>query len=334
MINFKNFLLMVLSLIAIYLIGTLGYIYIEHYSLMDAIYMTAITISTVGFSELRPLSPYGKIFTIFLIFIGISFVLYSLSVIVKFILEGELNKYLKGVKVKNKINNLSNHIIICGAGRTGYRIIEQYVKTNEDFVVIESDIEKIKVLESTFGNNILILNEDATKDETLIEAGISRAKALVAVLSSDAENLFLSLSAKSLNNKISVITRALDLHSEAKLKKAGADYVISPLSIAADKIVKITAQDNINKFIDYITESGVDDLKIEFIDIPENSKLANKTLLDAKIPQKTSLIVVGIEENGKIKLNPTSTSVINPNSKLLVFGKQEQIKKLQNLIRG
>lgn len=331
MLNIKQFILILFSLIFIYIVGIGGYMIIEDFTLVEASYMTAITISTVGFGEVRSLSVGGQIFTIFLIFLGISFVLYSISIIVKFLLEGELNKYIRGVNMKSKISKLENHIIVCGGGRTGSKIIEQFVDSREKFVLLESNEDTVHSLQNEYSDKLLVLTDDATKDETLMEAGIDRAKAVVAVLSTDAQNLFLSLSAKSLNKKVSVITRAVDTSSEKKLKKAGADYIISPLNIAADRIVKIASQSNVSKFIDFLTKSGVEDFKIEQVPVHSHSNLVNKTLREAEIPKKTGLIVIGIDKDGKVDMNPKSTAKITENCKLLVLGKDEQIDLLRDL---
>lgn len=330
--HIKKIIYVVLILIFIYMVGTIGYMVLEEFSFLDSIYMTAITISTVGFKEVAPLSPAGQVFTIFLIFTGLTFAVYCYTHITKFFVEGELNKVLRGAKMKKMISKLEDHIIICGGGSTAYKIIDQLLENDERFVIIEYNEEKIEFLKSDYAKvNLLTLHGDATRDELLIEAGIEKAKAIISILPDDALNLFVSLSSKSLNHDISVITRAIEVGSEKKLEKAGADYIISPTSIAAARMANIASKSNVMDFINFLNKNDIKDLNVELVEIPEHSPIINKTLLEADIRKKTNLNIIGIEEDGKLKLNPGPSTIIKPNCKLLVFGNDDQINNLINI---
>ncbi len=316
-------------LLFIFLGGISGYMYIEGYDLIDAFYMTSITLSTVGFGEVQPLTPDGKLFTTILIFSGITVVVYTLGNITKFFIEGELRTYLRGKKMEKKIANLDEHYIICGAGRTGTKIINDFFKKGLSFVVLEKDEQNIKKLKDIYRDKLLYVVGDATKDEVLLQANIKKAKVLISVLSTDADNLFLTLSTKDLNEKIQIITRAVDASSEKKLRRGGADFIISPFEIAADRIIATATQTNLISFVDVFSKkSKIEGLTFELIEIKQGSQLEDMTLMEAKIPTKTNLIVIGHEVDGVMKINPMSHELLKKNEKLLVLGTKEQIKKL------
>ena len=325
----KKVIIPSLILFFIFLGGILGYIYIEGYDLIDALYMTSLTLSTVGFGEVHPLSPEGKMFTSILIFSGITVVVYTLGNITKFFIEGDLRLYLRGKKMEKKIACLNDHYIICGAGRTGTKIINDFFKKGLTFVVLEKNEKRIKQLKDVYRDKLLYVVGDATKDEVLLQANIKSAKVLISVLSTDAENLFLTLSTKDLNENIQVITRAVDGSSEKKLRRGGADFIISPFEIAADRIIATATQTNLISFVDVFSKkSRIEGLTFELIEIHEGSQLENMTLMEARIPTKTNLIVIGHEVDGVMKINPMSQELLMKNEKLLVLGTKEQIKKL------
>lgn len=323
---------LILSIIGVFLIGIVGFMIIEKASFFDSLYMTVITISSVGYSDILNLTPLGRVFNMFLILAGISVVIYSLSSITTYLIEGELREFIKGAKLKKMIKNLTDHNIICGSGSTAYKIIENFIISKEKFIVIDNDKEKLEFFKREFGDELLLIESNPNRDEILLEAGIKKAKTLISVLPTDAENLFVSLSAKSLNNSCVIVTRAMDYNNESKFHKAGADYIISPNKIAANRISNIISKKNIFDYLDLISKNDIDDFGIEFITVPENSILINKELREAKIPQLTGLNVIGIEKNGKIQMNPLSDTVIELNSKLLVFGNSYQLIKLEELI--
>jgi len=331
--NIKKIIHFFTILVIIYVIGILGYVIIEKYNFLDALYMTMITISTVGFREVAPLSQAGKIFTIVLIMLGVTLVVYGLGSITSFIIEGEMRKFIRGMIMDKTIKKLKGHYIICGAGRTGSKIIEEMKHLKRPFVVIESDENRIKeILEEYI--DILIIKGDATRDEILIEAGIDHASFLVGVLSSDADNLFLTLTGKYLNNNIKIVTRAIESNSEKKLRKAGADYIISALDIAANRIVSIVTNPEVVSFFDVVRETGIEGLKFELVEISEKSPLQKLSLKDAQLPQKTNLIIIGIRKHSEMHINPMYDTILESGNKLLVLGNERQIEKLRELALG
>lgn len=320
--------------ILIYFIGIIGYHLIEKYNFIDSFYMTAITISTVGFSEVAVLSPLGKVFTVILIFFGITVALYGLSSITAFLVEGELQNYLKGVKMTKDIEKLKNHYIICGAGKTGIKIIQEFLKLKEKFVIIENNEENIEGFKLITNEKLLVIKGDSTKEEVLEKAGIKTAKGLIGTLPSDAENVFLTLTARDLNKNIKIVTRAIETHSEKKMKKSGADYIISPLDIAAQRIVSTAVNAGLVDFLDVITNTGSDGLRLELVEILEKSDFNNIMLKDARIPQKTNLIVIGIKSGGNTMINPMSVTILQAGDQLLVLGTEIQIEKIKDLASG
>jgi len=319
-------------LLGIGIIGTLGYIYIENYSLTDALYMTAITLSTVGFGEVSPLSPAGRLFTSGLIFSGISVVIYAATSLTTFFVEGEMRTYLRSMKMNKKIGKLRDHYIIAGNGRTGKKLIEEFVKKGYSFVVIEKSTKNIEGMVARYGDKILYVLGDATDDETLKKSGIERAGVLLSVLSTDADNLFVTLSAKDLNNNIRVITRAIETSSEGKLRRAGADKIISPLEIAANRMFATATQSEIVSFLDVVSQNhSLEGLNFAAVSLKRGSEIVGINLMEAQIPQRTNLIVIGIEKKGELELNPRSHTTLNMGDKLLVLGNSEQIAALKKI---
>jgi voltage-gated potassium channel len=321
-----------LILILIFLFGILGYVLIEGYNMVDAFYMTTITLSTVGFGEVQSLTLQGKVFTSILIFSGITVVVYILGNITRFIVEGELKEYLRWKRMNKKITDLKEHYIICGAGRTGTKIINDFIKKELDFVIVEKDENIIKKLKDSHWDKLLYVVGDATNDDVLLQANVKNAKVLISVLPTDADNLFLTLTTKDLNDKTQIITRAVDAASEKKLKRGGADFIISPFEIAADRIIATATQTNLVSFVDVFSKkSKIEGLTFELVEIQKGAPIENLTLREAQIPAKTNLIVIGHEVDGIMKINPMSHEKLKSNEKLLVLGRKEQIKKLEKL---
>lgn len=320
------------TLVGISAIGTIGYVYIEDYSLSDALYMTAITLSTVGFGEVKELSDIGRLFTIGLIISGISIVIYTITKLTTFLVEGEMRSYFRSVSMNKKIDKLTGHYIIAGNGRTGKKLVEQFIKTGDPFVVIEKSAESIEGLIARHGDDILYVIGDATDDEVLKKSGVERAKVLMSVLSTDADNLFVTLSAKEFNSKVRVITRAIGSGSEGKLRRAGADKIILPLEIAANRMFATATNSEVVSFLDVMSRhEKLEDLNFAAVEVKEASGIEGSNLREAHIPQRTNLIVIGIESKGVLELNPRSHTVLNRGDKLIVLGNSEQIENLKNL---
>ncbi len=328
-VEIKKIVIPSIVLVLIFFSGVIGYVVIEGYNFIDAFYMTSITLSTVGFSEVKELSANGKVFTTILIFSGITVVVYTLGNLTKSFVEGELRSYLRWKRMDKEIKKLSDHYIVCGAGRTGTKIISEFVKKGLDFVVIEKNEHAIKQLKETHSSKLLYIIGDATNEEVLLKSNIKHAKALISVLSTDADNLFLTLTTKDLTEDIQIITRAVNASSEKKLKRAGADFIISPFEIAADRIVATATQTNLISFVDVFSKkSKIEGLTFKLVEIKGGSQLQDVTLMKAKIPTKTNLIVIGLEVDGTMKINPMSHELLREGDKLLVLGTKEQIQKL------
>jgi len=318
-------------LFAVITLGTLGYVFLSGYRIIDALYMTIITISTVGFKEVVPLDTISKIFTIFLILMSISVYGYVISVLTEYISNNKLFEELKNKKVQSKINKLSNHTIVCGYGRNGKQATERLKKYDRLCVVIENDTELIDQI--MLDNQLLWVKGDATNDETLIKAGINKAASLITTLPSDANNLYVVLSARQLNTNCKIISRASNDSSYSKLKIAGADNVIMPDKLGGEHMASLVVTPDIIEFIDRLSIEGESSNNIEELiieNLPEEFK--NKSILDLNLRRKTGCNVIGFKTpNKEYIINPDANTKLIPNSKLIVIGKPEQIEKLHQL---
>ncbi|MEW6418518.1 MAG: potassium channel protein [Nitrospirota bacterium] len=326
----RRLILSAVLIVFIISFGTTGYMVIEGWSFLDSIYMTVITLTTVGYKEIKDLSSTGRLFTITLIISGVGTVLYVLRTGAQFILEGELQQLFGRRRLEKKISGLKGHYIICGYGRMGKIISKELKKENLNFVVIE---KKPEILEEK--EDVIFLEGDATKDEILKEAGIGRAKCLISVLPTDAENLFVVLSARGLNPSIFIVARAGEEGSEKKLLRAGADRVVSPYYIGGLRIAHTVLRPAVVDFIEFATTSGNIDLQIEEVPIHGNSRLAGLTLDQCGIGRDLGVIIVAIKQpSGEMKFNPTFSSTINAGDTLIAVGEISKLKMLENMAMG
>lgn len=330
----RQFLVPIAALAIILITGTLGYIFIEGYSLLNALYMLVITFATIGYGEPQPLSPEGRLFTILLIISGFSVGVYAIGKLSSFFLEGELAKLLKIKRMNTSLENLKNHYIVCGYGKTGKRVTEELLRKERKVVLIENNPERNEKIKELYDKNLSHIIGDATHDEVLIHAGIERAKILIAVLPNDAENLFVTLSAKDLNKNIKVIARVEDANSGTKFKKAGTDFIISQIDIASDRIVSLaTSTTDLFSFVE-LTDSRDElrDYKFRLVEIRQGSDLIGRTYREANIPQRTNLIVIGCYSiDSDLQVNPKADDTIALGDRLLVFGKDEEITALKKI---
>ena len=320
-----------LLLLSILIVGSLGYMAIENYAFIDALYMTVITISTVGFKEANPLDFQGKIFTIILIFISIGIYGYILSVITDYISNTNLIEELKTKKVLKKINKLKDHTIVCGYGRNGKQALAKLGYYNKRCVIIENDPDLFKEIEME--NNILCVKGDATDDEVLIKAGIKKAANLIATLPSDANNLYIVLSARQLNNNCKIVSRASNDSSYSKLKIAGADNVIMPDKLGGSHMASLVVTPDIMEFIDRLSIEGKSSTNLEEILIENLPKeYQSKSLIDLDLRKKTGCNVVAfITPEKEYIINPEVNTMLVPHSKIIVLGKPEEIEKLNQV---
>ncbi|MEY8868286.1 MULTISPECIES: potassium channel family protein [Meridianimaribacter] len=320
----------VLMLLLVILIGVFGFKMLSGYTWIDAIYMTVITVTTVGFGEVQPLDTQSKIFTVFLILASIVIVGYAISIITEYILSKSNYEELKQKKMQKKIDSLKNHIIICGYGRNGSQAAKKLIAYEKDFVVIEKDKEIIDKFQSEL---VSFIQGNANEDEILLQAGIDRASTLISALPNDADNLFVVLSARQINKDLTIISRASQQTSYNKLKLAGANNVILPDMIGGDHMASLVVVPDLIEFIDNLSIVGKANINIEEIAV---EKLYNpstiKTLRDLDLRKKTGCNVIGFKDGqGDYIVNPEADIELVPKSKIIVLGRPEQIKKLNSL---
>ncbi|BAU24069.1 potassium transporter TrkA [Caldimicrobium thiodismutans] len=309
--------------------GTLGYIIIEGANPFDALYMTVITITTIGYEEYVPLSTAGRIFTIFLALGGVGFFFYILAVFSEIVVKNTVEN-LWGKKMEKQIAKLKDHCILCGFGRIG-RYIYEFIHQEIPMVVIEKNSEILKELKE---KGILHLEGDATSEEILIKAGIERAKYLVAVLGEDAENVYIVLTARNLNPQLYIVARADNPRVEKKLLQAGANRVLSPYVIGARKMALSLLKPNVMDFMEIASPELQMDLQIEEIFVEEGSTLAHKTILESKIREQTNAIILAIKRrSGEMVFNPSSQEKILPGDILIALGERKKLEILSDLAK-
>jgi len=309
--------------------GTLGYMFIEGWDLLDSLYMAIITLASVGYKEVHELSVYGRIFTIVFIIGGVATVAFTLTAGVKIILEGELQDVFGRRRLEKKVRELKNHYIICGYGRMGKIICRELREKNQKFVVIEKGPNLTADTEDA-----LIVQGDATRDETLKEVGIDKARGLISVLPTDAENLFVVLSARGLNPHLSIVARAGEEGSEKKLLRAGADKVVSPYHIGGLRIAQTVLKPAVVDFIEFATKSGNIDLQMEEVSILESSHLAGLTLDECGFGRELGVIIVAIKKaDGDLKFNPTFRSAVHAGDTLIALGETSKLKILEDMAK-
>lgn len=325
----KKLFVVFLLLFTLVACGVLGFSVLEDLSPIDALYMTIITISTVGFDVVRPLTAKGKLFTILLILSSVGTFTYALTLIANFVIEGQFGSITRRIRMEKNITALTEHYIVCGYSRIASAVIKDLKKTNVPFVVI---INKEESEDNPSLLNVLHMIGDSTNDETLQHAMIASAKGLISCLETDKENLFVVISARSLNPELKIITVAKEETSFNKMLKAGADNVILPEVIGGKRMASMILQPSVLSFLDVMTttrEEGLA-LKLEEIIIPESSNLASLSLAEAKIPQKTGLLVVAIRKASGFTFNPSSSTVIDAKDTLIILGQENQVERLKN----
>jgi voltage-gated potassium channel len=323
----KKLALAGILIICIISFGTLGFKTIEGWNLLDSIYMTVITLTTVGFREVHTLSENGMIFTIILSVSGVGTMLYALSIGAQILLEGELQEIFGRKRLEKKIKELRNHYIVCGYGRMGRIICRELKEKDIKFVVVEKKLETYHINEKT-----LIIEGDATSDDVLKEVGIEKAKGLISVLPTDAENLFVVLSARELNPALFIVARAGEEGSEQKLVRAGANRVVSPYHIGGLRIAHTVLKPAVVDFIEFATKSGNIDLQMEEITIQKGSKLAGLTLDECGIGRELGIIIVAIKQSsGDMKFNPTFRTTIKAGDTLIALGEISKFKVLEDM---
>ena len=305
-----------LVILGISLAGIFGYMYLEQYSFVDALYMTVISITTAGYTEVRPLSSAGRLFTVVLLLASFTTFAYALALITRYVASGELTKYVKQRKMTTQIDTLTNHVILCGLGRNGNEAALTLRQHNVPFVIIEQNEERIRTFKEKDASLLYVIG-NATEDETLLRAGIKRAKALLTALPNDADNVFIVLSARSLNDHLLIITRASQHSSISKLKKAGANNVVMPDKIGGAHMASIVSRPDVMEFLDYLTGNVENGSIMDVIDVNKLTKdyrgLPLQQLLDDHLAEG---VIVAIRSATGFLVTPEPGLVLQADMKL------------------
>ena len=330
--NIKNLILSFLLTLFIIFIGTTGYIIIEGWNILDALYMTVITLTTVGYGEVHDVSKMGRIFTIFLVFFGFGFIIYVAGAVVQFMVEGRIRTILGRKILDRKINRLKNHYIVCGYGRIGRVLCKRLIIEPIDLVVVESNEDLVPVIEE---DNVLYVFGDAADETNLLKAGIKRAKGLVAVLATDADNVFLVLTARQINPDLNIIARAGREKSKAKLLAAGANTVESPYDKGAVSMAQRIIRPTVTSFLDFAFANKRKDIQMEEIPVSASSNLVNIMLKDSGIRQNYNLILIAIKKpDGSMLFNPSFETKIQPDDTVIAVGENENLNKLKKILNS
>lgn len=315
-------------------IGTFGYWVLEKdYSPFDALYMTVITLTTVGYGEIPvPLSTAGRIFTIFLLLGGVFTIFYTATELVRTVVSGEVQQILGRQMMARNLASMKNHLIVCGYGRMGRYVCREFSRQEMPFVIIDVEAELMAGFDLAEG---IALIGDSTSDEILRKAGVERARALVAVLPSDADNLYVTMSARLLNGKLFIVARAETEEAEQKLLRAGADRVVAPYAIGGNKVTQAVLRPTVLDFIELATKTEHLEIQIEQVEVGTGSQIAGANLTDSRLRQALGLIVVAIKKkNGAMIYTPGPETIMEAGDILVAMGKKSQLAQLEQLARG
>ena len=324
-----RFILIAGTLVVTLAIGTAGFVIIDHYPWFDALYMTLITISTVGYGETHPLSPGGRVFNSFLIIFGVTIMLLAVGAMTQAIIELELNQYFGKRRTKKMIDLLHDHYIVCGFGRVGRGAAAELKRAGMLFLVVDNNEERV---EWAMKMGMLAVLADATDDETLREAGVLRAKGLIATLQSDADNLFVILSAKALNPTLLISARIASEQSEKKMRLAGADHVFAPYDMTGNRMAQVMIRPHVSQFIDFTTKGMGLDVGIEQVRIPGSSEFVSKTIQQLQIRRDLGVIILAIRKSdGQMLFNPPAEAQIQAGDFLIAMGESAHLHQLERM---
>jgi voltage-gated potassium channel len=322
---FRNLKFIAVALVVVTLVGMAGFHYIEGWTWFDGFYMVVTTLSTIGYQEVHPLSHAGRVFNVVLILCGVSLVFLGIGSLTQALLEFSLRKFFGRRKMERDIDRLSDHYVICGAGRVGRSAARELARKPVPFVIIEQNEAKA----ARFANDWLMLVGDATQEQTLRQVHIERARGLVAATTTDATNLYIILTARNLNPKLKIIARASEEDAEKHLLKAGADSVVSPYSFAGQRIAQSFLRPHVVTFLDTATTHLGMDLEIGEIQVAANSEFAGKTVGSSRIRQERGVIILAIKREQGMHFNPAPDDVIEPGDCLIAMGQPVQLRQLE-----
>ena len=319
-------------LLAIITAGIIGYMVIEGFTFTDAFFMTIITIATVGFREIHPLSAAGMYFTAFLIIFSFGIFAYAVTTLTRYVVDGALGHYYKSRKVRNKIDKLKGHVIVCGYGRNGRQAVHELLEHKANLVVIEREEQSMEnIIE---GPNLIYISGDATRDEVLQMCRIDTAKALITTLPLDSDNLFVVLTAREMNPDLIIISRASNEHSDSKLKRAGATSVIMPDRIGGQRMAKLVAQPDVVEFLEYLMLQSSENVILEEVTCQElHPYFEGKSIRELDIRNESGANIIGLKRaDHSFVINPLPEIILNSTDKLFVLGKKNQITRLRKIL--
>lgn len=317
-------------LLFLFLFGTIGYYFIEDWNLLDSVYMTVISLTTTGYGEVHPLSIKGKIFSVVLLILGASLFVYVITLLARALMEGQFRDLLEKKVMRDKINKLNNHYIICGFGRIGKTISDSLRASNISFVILEKNKD---VFDEFKKKGYLYVEGDATQEEFLINAGIKRAKVLICVLHSDADNVYTTLTARSLNPGIFIIARASEKRAEKNLIQAGANQVVSPYEIGAKRMALAVLKPNVIEFLDLVTQKGdLLSLTLEQIQVSEDSTLKDKNMKELDFRNRFGVSVLAVQKShGEMILSPNPNYIFESGDIIIAMGGFSELEKLREI---
>ncbi len=319
-------------LLVTFIIGTIGFHVIDGYSPFDAFYMTLITITTVGYGEVHPLSHAGRIFNSFLILFGVTVLLSAVGAMTQTIIELELQNRYEKRKTKRMIDRMHDHFIVCGFGRVGRNASFELQRTNARFLVVDRDEERV---ERAIRSGMLAVLADATHDDSLREAGVLRARGLVAALPSDAENVFIILSAKALNPNLNVVTRASEEEAGEKLRRAGADTVFAPYTMAGQRLAHALVRPHVVEFLDFTNNPVGSKVTMEQVRVAPGAEFDSKMLRDMHLRRDLGVILLAVrKEDGRMLFNPPLETKVCAGDHLIVIGEQPNLHRLEQILTG
>ena len=323
MSNVRRIQFALLAVLAVVVAGSIGYIVLG-FSPLDAVYQTVTTITTVGFREVHPLGTAGKIFTIVLIIVGVGTALYAFSVVLESLVEGHLRQHFERRRMERDIGRISGHTIVCGWGRVGRAVGGYLAGQGADVVVVDRDTSRVEAAPFP------ALLGDVTDDDVLRAAGVMRARALVAAINTDAENVYITLSARALRPDLVIVARARTEESEPKLMRAGATRVVNPQRIGGQRIAAAALQPNVVEFLDVVMHDGSLEFRLEEVSIRSGSRLAGKSFLDAEVGEHTGALVLALrDEHGQFVANPPEQTMLEAGHVLIAIGTERQLAALR-----